>query len=289
MSELKSEQPPKMTTAQEDYIRGIRDPHPQRAGEKKYECSLCGLLSEPCIHIPNLICKPIEPKDQKSAEASVNNSPSDLNINPVLKSDGTYDYLQSPEPAREEWRVSHMTFSGFWIGKGEDDFFFRITKPIKEAEQLARQIVEAVNMQGKWKCYHCHEVFCNDDAARLHFGPNEHTLPACKIDIKAVREMEHQLADYRNDDSDVLRQMSTLRCEQAQALQRAEESGYSKGLKDYSKLEATNQKLEAEVARLRKGITALKSRYSHLVSLESQQFSNAITELLTQPKQEDSI
>jgi flagellar biosynthesis/type III secretory pathway protein FliH len=83
-----------------------------------------------------------------------------------------------------------------------------------------------------WACFHCDETFTNPAAARDHFGPTCMDTPACQIDAKRLRDMENELERYRNEDTDLHRQISHLQSEQQTALRRAEEAGYAKGLKD---------------------------------------------------------
>lgn len=55
---------------------------------------------------------------------------------------------------------------------------------------------------------------------------------ACKIDPREYRRMGEELARYRNEDTDLHRQIAHMQCEHTQAMMRAEESGYAKGLRD---------------------------------------------------------
>ena len=84
----------------------------------------------------------------------------------------------------------------------------------------------------KWRCFHCDEVFTNEADARLHFGPSCDRDPACQVDAKHLRDLETELARYRSEDTDLHRQIEHLKTEHSQALMRAEEAGYAKGLKD---------------------------------------------------------
>lgn len=93
----------------------------------------------------------------------------------------------------------------------------------------------ADNMYGtkkSWRCFHCDEVFESKDAAREHFGPTLVCDPICQIDAARFREMEKQLARYREDDTDLHRQIHTMESDYRAALRRAEEEGYAKGLRD---------------------------------------------------------
>lgn len=90
---------------------------------------------------------------------------------------------------------------------------------------------EAERAKG-WRCFHCSEEFTDRDAAALHFGTHEYQEPACLIDIVKFREMEALQRRYLDEDADVHRAMRRMETEHQQALRRAEEDGYAKGLAD---------------------------------------------------------
>jgi hypothetical protein len=83
-----------------------------------------------------------------------------------------------------------------------------------------------------WRCFHCDEVFHCPSAAAEHFGPTQDVKPACQVDVARVREVEEELARYREEDGPLHRELANQRAEHTQALRRAEEAGYSKGLRD---------------------------------------------------------
>jgi hypothetical protein len=83
-----------------------------------------------------------------------------------------------------------------------------------------------------WKCFHCGETFTDTESARLHFGDNCLSDPACQIDIKQVREMEQLHARHLAEDSDTDRAMYRMQAEHAVALRCEEEIGYARGLHD---------------------------------------------------------
>jgi hypothetical protein len=93
-------------------------------------------------------------------------------------------------------------------------------------------------MRKQWRCFHCDEVFTSRRWAAEHFGADEGELPACKLAsheghlVTYIRKLEDQLARYRQDDSDVMRSIMALQCEQASALRREEEKGYERGVRD---------------------------------------------------------
>lgn len=89
----------------------------------------------------------------------------------------------------------------------------------------------------QWRCFHCDQVFTSRKWATEHFGYDGDD-PACKIAgrdwhlIAHIRKLEAQLVTYRNDDSDIMRAMYTMEADHRQALIRAEEAGYNKGVRD---------------------------------------------------------
>ena len=89
----------------------------------------------------------------------------------------------------------------------------------------------------QWRCFHCDEVFTSRLCAAQHFGFDGDTT-ACKIKsheghlVAYIRELEDKIARYRNDDSDVMRSMFALEADHRQALIRAEEEGYNRGVRD---------------------------------------------------------
>ena len=83
-----------------------------------------------------------------------------------------------------------------------------------------------------WRCYHCDEVFYCPSAAVEHFGPSQESNPLCQVTREHINSLEAQLSSYRNEDTDLHRQIHALESKHSKALMRAEESGYSKGLRD---------------------------------------------------------
>ena len=83
-----------------------------------------------------------------------------------------------------------------------------------------------------WRCFHCDEVFTDPKEARTHFGAIQGDKAVCALSHDEIRHMEWCLRRYREEDTDLHRQIALMQCEHTQALMRAEESGYAKGLKD---------------------------------------------------------
>lgn len=93
-----------------------------------------------------------------------------------------------------------------------------------------------------WRCFFCDEVFTRAIDAAEHFGATLGSTVACRIKghehslLTLIREQEEQLASYRNDDGHIMRAMASLRSEHADALRRAEEDGYGRGVREMKAL-----------------------------------------------------
>ena len=88
-----------------------------------------------------------------------------------------------------------------------------------------------------WTCFFCGETFTTPGGARHHFGSEPIADTACQIKVgeerglvTALRRAEADLARYRVEDSDTDRAMYAMRADHAQALIRAEEEGYARGV-----------------------------------------------------------
>ncbi len=83
-----------------------------------------------------------------------------------------------------------------------------------------------------WRCFHCDESFTDATAAETHFGKSESSRPACQLDAAEYRAMEERMRRYNDEDSDLHREIHRIESRYQQALQREEEAGYARGLKD---------------------------------------------------------
>jgi hypothetical protein len=92
----------------------------------------------------------------------------------------------------------------------------------------------AAEPKSEWRCFHCDESFTDEEQAALHFGTNQYHNPACQVDAKHLRELESELARYREEDTDLHRQIWRMQAEHHAALRREEEKGYARGLADAS-------------------------------------------------------
>ena len=92
-------------------------------------------------------------------------------------------------------------------------------------------------MRKRWRCFHCDQVFRSEQEAAIHFGKDQAGTCACVLPheghlVEHIRELEEQLGRYRAEDGDIMRSIRTLEADHRQALIRAEEEGYSRGVRD---------------------------------------------------------
>lgn len=93
-------------------------------------------------------------------------------------------------------------------------------------------------MRKQWRCFHCDEVFISPKCAAVHFGSDGTKTAACQLKsherhlVDYIRDLENQLEGYRAEDSHVMRSIYSLEADHRQALIRAEEEGYNKGVRD---------------------------------------------------------
>jgi hypothetical protein len=101
-------------------------------------------------------------------------------------------------------------------------------------------------MSRVWRCFFCDEVFKRREDAAEHFGRDdacEADVPACKLAaheghlVHYIRKLEGELRRHLAEDTDLHRSIMALEAEHGIALQRAEEEGYARGLRD-ARLEA---------------------------------------------------
>jgi hypothetical protein len=100
-------------------------------------------------------------------------------------------------------------------------------------------------MKTQWRCFHCGAVFTNPKCAAIHFGSDISKTAACQLKsyeqhlVEYIRDLEGQLDSYRADDSKVMRAIYAMEADHRQALIRAEEDGYNKGVRDMMKRQDT--------------------------------------------------
>lgn len=89
----------------------------------------------------------------------------------------------------------------------------------------------------QWRCFHCDQIFRNEYEAGIHFGADQACTCACVLPheghlVEHIRDLESQLASYRNESDKIMQSIVTLEAEHATALQREEEKGYERGVRD---------------------------------------------------------
>jgi len=90
----------------------------------------------------------------------------------------------------------------------------------------------AAQNKTEWRCFHCDEVFVTVDSAQEHFGKSMTCTSACQIDVAEYRVMEQRMQRYNEEDSELHRAMYGMRNQHQLELQREEEKGYARGLRD---------------------------------------------------------
>jgi len=109
-----------------------------------------------------------------------------------------------------------------------------------------------------WRCFHCGEVFSSRKYAAEHFGAEEGDVPACRLShseghlITYIRKLQRELASYRREDNLVLRAWDARVMEGVDAVRRAEETGYNRGVQDAKKM------FEEELAAARRDGEAVR-------------------------------
>jgi hypothetical protein len=105
---------------------------------------------------------------------------------------------------------------------------------------------------GPWTCFHCSETFTTEADARLHFGLDEDSRPACIVKgtdgglLRAYREAESDALEawgiIHSESADALKAWRAAEGRHAQLVTAAEQAGYDKGVADQA----------AGIARLRR-------------------------------------
>mgnify|MGYP003386030355 CR=1 FL=1 len=90
-----------------------------------------------------------------------------------------------------------------------------------------------------WTCFHCGETFTLVGLAEDHFGTRQHAETGCQIKkghernlLHQIRELENEIAHYRNETDEESKKYYARQSDHAQALIREEEKGYNKGVSD---------------------------------------------------------
>lgn len=105
--------------------------------------------------------------------------------------------------------------------------------PDDDLAVLARQFLRA---QCRWRCFHCGEVFVDEEKARDHFGTAVMDLTGCQLNmlegdmLKLLRDATRELGRYRAEDTDMARAFYALGASHVMALWQEEEKGFARGL-----------------------------------------------------------
>jgi len=91
---------------------------------------------------------------------------------------------------------------------------------------------EYPSRKGPWRCFHCNELFTTEDEATLHFGRDETSRPICTLGAAYVRDLEFEVKRYREEDTELHRQIHVLNSRRNREAMKAEEWGYTRGLED---------------------------------------------------------
>lgn len=124
-----------------------------------------------------------------------------------------------------------------------------IIEPLRDVAKLINKLVfqqgadVVITAPPHWRCFHCDEVFYDTNAAKLHFGMDQCSDPACKIKmgaegslVKALRQSESELADawavIHNESTEAAKAYYAQQSRHGDQLRAAEEAGYERGLAD---------------------------------------------------------
>ncbi len=104
----------------------------------------------------------------------------------------------------------------------------------------------------KWRCFHCDAVLTTRQEAAEHFGDYESCDPICKVDAVKFREMEREVRRTRwelvEETADCHREVYALLAKHRDELDRQEELGFARGVRDAKKdlFDAINAALEGD-------------------------------------------
>lgn len=111
-----------------------------------------------------------------------------------------------------------------------------------------------------WRCFHCDEVFFTADDARLHFGMDQCSDPACKIKMgaeksllvalrRAETELQEAWAAIHNETTEAAKAYYAQQSRHGEQLRAAEELGFERGIKDSAALSQENDELRAIISK----------------------------------------
>lgn len=115
--------------------------------------------------------------------------------------------------------------------------------PLRICRLMDQAADEIDRTKAAWRCFHCDEVFHSYHDAKLHFGMDQCSDPACKIKmgaegslVKALRQAEKELSDawaaIHNESTEAAKAYYAQQSRHGEQLRAAEEAGYERGLAD---------------------------------------------------------
>ena len=128
-----------------------------------------------------------------------------------------------------------------------EEYLNRVKADLAAAHERIEQLESS-----HWRCFHCDETFLDAASAEKHFGKSCDAVAVCQMDASKIRKMEDDLRRYRQEDTDLHRQLLSMEANHFTALRREEEKGYARGIKDYADIETRLTRRAEEAERLEK-------------------------------------
>jgi hypothetical protein len=180
----------------------------------------------------------------------------------------TRDSADAVEVTRDWRRIAKLA--------GEHGIRYRTNAAL---EKFLSALSATPSTSDAWRCFHCGDVFTTEHCARLHFGRDEDSAPACQIKggaeqglLGALRAAEYEASEARRAISDECTEAARAHYAQTTrhdaALRNAEELGYERGLADGRTL-ATPSPSEAMVERLREAANGMMPKRWFCVDAEA--------------------
>ncbi|UXS01137.1 hypothetical protein [Agrobacterium tumefaciens] len=132
---------------------------------------------------------------------------------------------------------------------------------IKAAWQvLVREGLAKFSRPTGWRCFHCDEVFTTEQDARLHFGMDQCSDPACKIKLgaeksllvalhRAETELQDAWAAIHNESTEAAKAYYAQQSRHGEQLRAAEEHGYERAVADSATVFRENDELRAIISK----------------------------------------
>ncbi|HEM8998852.1 TPA: hypothetical protein U2T46_000887 [Burkholderia cenocepacia] len=162
---------------------------------------------------------------------TTDNSRADALTAPTISRDAFYDIVRA---AMKKYRGDNPSryLNDDQVDANDGEFVSALAD--QHAKLITGRPVEQHEAAPIWRCFHCDEVFTDQESAALHFGTSERQSPACSIDVTEYRAMERRMHAYNEEDTDLHRTIHRLQAQHQTELRREEEKGYARGLADGS-------------------------------------------------------